>query len=116
MSIRPRYARNIEIFPTHLKFWLVVFLAAIFVLPLSAANEPAPLQPAMDKSKVQDLLRSLSFFEHNEGQDRVLFLTQGLGYAAYLTREGATLELLGRLLGRLWSLTELFPSTFADRV
>jgi hypothetical protein len=93
MSTRPRRARKTDLLPTYLKFWLVVFLAAIFVLPLSGANEPAPLQPAMDKAKAQDLLRSLAFFERNEGQanDRVLFLTQGLGYAAYLTRDGATL-------------------------
>jgi hypothetical protein len=72
---------------------LVAFLAATFVLPLSAANEPAPVQPALDKSKARDLLRSLAFFERNQGQvaDRVLFLTQGLGYPAYLTRDGATL-------------------------
>ena len=72
---------------------MVAFLAATFVLPLSAANEPARVQPPLDKSKARDLLRSLAFFERNDGQvdDRVLFLTQGLGYAAYLTRDGATL-------------------------
>jgi len=65
----------------------------MFAMPLPAANEPALAQPVLDKSKAPDLLRSLSFFERNEGQvdDRVLFLTQGLGYAAYLTRDGATL-------------------------
>jgi len=93
MSTRPRYACNTNLLPTFLKFVLLAFLAAAFVLPLSAANEPAPLQPPLDKSKVQNLLRSLAFFERNEGQvdDRVLFLTQGLGYAAYLTCDGATL-------------------------
>jgi hypothetical protein len=76
-----------------LKFWLVALLAATFVLPLSAANDPAPLQPPLDKSKAQDLLHSVAFFERNDGQvdARVLFLTQGLGYTAYLTRDGATL-------------------------
>ena len=93
MSTRPRHAGKTNLLPTCLKFWLVALLAATFALPLSAANEPAPLQPPLDKSKAQDLLRSLAFFERNEGQvdDRVLFLTQGLGYAAYLTRDGATL-------------------------
>ena len=93
MAIRPCPARTINFLPTYLKFWLVVFLAATFVLPLSAANDPAPLQPPLDKSKAQNLLRSLAFFERNDGQvdDHVLFLTQGLGYAAYLTRDGATL-------------------------
>jgi len=93
MSTRPRYACRINLLPTFLKFWLVAFLAATLVLPLSAANEPAPVQPALNKSKARDLLRSLAFFERNDGQvdDRVLFLTQGLGYAAYLTRDGATL-------------------------
>ena len=93
MSIRPRYARKIEILPTYLKFWLLAFLAATWVMPLSAVNEPALLQLPLHKSKAQDLLRSLAFFERNDGQadDRVLFLTQGLGYAAYLTRDGATL-------------------------
>jgi hypothetical protein len=93
MSTRPRHACKTSLLPTYYKFWLVAFLAATFVLPLSAANEPAPLQPPLDKSKAQDLLRSLAFFERNQGQadDRVLFLTQGLGYAAYLTRDGATL-------------------------
>ena len=82
MSTRPRHACKTEIIPAYLKFWLVAFLAATFVLPLSAANEPAPVQPALDKSKARDLLRSLAFFERNQGQvaDRVLFLTQGLGY------------------------------------
>jgi Abnormal spindle-like microcephaly-assoc'd, ASPM-SPD-2-Hydin len=93
MSTRPRRARRTNLLPTYSKFVLPTFLAAIFVLPLSAANEPAPLQPAMDKSKAQDLLHSAAFFERNDDQadDRVLFLTQGLGYAAYLTRDGATL-------------------------
>src|ERR1700693_4365972 len=93
MSTRPRRARKTDLLPTYLKFWLVALLAAIFVLPLSAANDPAPLQPPLDKAKAQDLLRSLAFFERNDGQvdDRVLFLTQGLGYAVYLTRDGATL-------------------------
>jgi Abnormal spindle-like microcephaly-assoc'd, ASPM-SPD-2-Hydin len=93
MSIRPRCACKLEILPTYLKFLLVAFLVATFVIPLSAANDPAPQQPPMDKSKVEDLLHSVAFFERNDGQvdDRVLFLTQGLGYAAYLTRDGATL-------------------------
>jgi len=93
MSTRPRHACKINLLSPYLKFWLVALLAAIFVSPLSAANEPALLQPPLDKSKAQDLLRSLAFFERNEGQvdDRVLFLTQGLGYAVYLTRDGATL-------------------------
>jgi hypothetical protein len=91
MSTRPPLACQINLLPTLLKFWLVPFLAATIVMPLSAANEPAP--PPLDKSKAQDLLRSAPFFERNEGQvdDCVLFLTQGLGYAAYLTRDGATL-------------------------
>src|ERR1700722_11384413 len=93
MSTRPRRARKTDLLPTYLKFWLVVLLAATFVLPLSAANDPTPLPPPMDKSKAQDLLRSLAFFERNDGQvdDHVLFLTQGLGYAVYLTRDGGTL-------------------------
>jgi hypothetical protein len=93
MPTRPRHAGKTKLLPTYLKFWLVALLAATFVLPLSAANEPAPLQRALDKSKAPDLLHSLAFFERNDGQadDRVLFLTQGLGYAAYLTRDGATL-------------------------
>src|ERR1700730_9331298 len=93
MSIRPRYACKIEILPTYLKFLLVAFLVTTFVMPLSAANEPAPLQPPLDKSRAQDLLHSVAFFERNDGQvdDRVLFLTQGLGYAVYLTSDGATL-------------------------
>jgi Abnormal spindle-like microcephaly-assoc'd, ASPM-SPD-2-Hydin len=93
MSTRPRRARKTDLLPTYLKFWLVALIAATFVLPLSAANDPAPLQPPLDKSKAQNLLRSLAFFERNDGQedDRVLFLTQGLGYAVYLTRDGAIL-------------------------
>jgi hypothetical protein len=93
MSIRPRYACRIEILPSYLTFFLIAFLAATFVMPLSAANEPARVQPPLDKSNAPDLLRSVAFFEPNQGQvdDRVLFLTQGLGYAAYLTRDGATL-------------------------
>jgi hypothetical protein len=95
MAIRPCPARSINFLHTllKLKFWWVAFLAATYVMPLSAANDPAPLQPPLDKSKAQNLLRSLAFFERNDGQadDRVLFLTQGLGYAVYLTRDGATL-------------------------
>lgn len=93
MSTRPRRARKSDLLPTYLKFWLFALLAATFALPLSAANDPAPLQPPLDKYKAQNLLRSAAFFERNEGQvdDRVLFLTQGLGYAAYLTHDGATL-------------------------
>jgi len=97
MSTRPRHAGKTNLLPTYSKVWLVAFLAATFVLPLSAANEPARPESPLDKSKAQDLLRSLSFFERNEGQvdDRVLFLTQGLSYAAYLTRDGATLVFSG---------------------
>jgi Abnormal spindle-like microcephaly-assoc'd, ASPM-SPD-2-Hydin/Beta-propeller repeat len=93
MSSWPRHTCKINLLTTCSKFWLVAFLAAIFVSPLPAANEPARVQPPLDKSKARDLLRSLAFFERNEGQvdDRVLFLTQGLGYAVYLTRDGATL-------------------------
>jgi Abnormal spindle-like microcephaly-assoc'd, ASPM-SPD-2-Hydin len=93
MAIRPCPARSMNFLPTLLKFLGVAFLAATCVMPLSAANDPAPLQPPMDKSKADDLLHSVAFFERNDGQvdDRVLFLTQGLGYAAYLTRDGATL-------------------------
>jgi hypothetical protein len=93
MSTRPRRARKTDLLPTYLKFWLVALLAATFVSPLSAANDPAPLQPPLDKSRGQDLLHSIAFFERNDGQvdDRVLFLIQGLGYAVYLTRDGATL-------------------------
>jgi Beta-propeller repeat len=91
MSTRPRHACKPNLLPTLLKFWLVVFLAATIVMPLCAANEPAP--PPVDKAKALDLLRSSAFFERNDGQvdDRVLFLTRGLGYVAYLTRDGATL-------------------------
>ena len=93
MATRPRYVREANLLPTYLRFWLVALLAATFVLPLSAANEPARVQPPPDKYRAQDLLRSVAFFERNQGQvdDRVLFLTQGLGYSAYLTRDGATL-------------------------
>ena len=93
MAIRPWPARSINFLPAYLKFWWVAFLVAVCVAPLSAANDPAAAPPPMDKSKAEDLLRSLAFFERNDGQvdDRVLFLTQGLGYAAYLTRDGATL-------------------------
>src|ERR1700738_3203335 len=91
MSTRPRYACNMLL--TFLEFSAVVFVAATFVLPLSAADGPVQVQAPLDKSKAQDLLRSLAFFERNEGQvdDRVLFLTQGLGYAVYLTGDGGTL-------------------------
>ena len=93
MSIRPWPARKINFLPTYLKFWLVAFLAAICVSSLSAANDQQQRRLRLDKAKAEDLLRSLAFFERNDGQvdDRVLFLTQGLGYAVYLTRDGATL-------------------------
>lgn len=93
MAIRPGPSRSINLSPAYLKFWWAAFLAAICVLPLSAANDPAAVPPPLDKAKALDLLRSAAFFERNDGQvdDRVLFLTQGLGYAAYLTRDGATL-------------------------
>ena len=96
MPTRPRYTCKTDLLPTYLRFWLVALLAATFVLPLSAANEPARVQPPPDKYRAQDLLRSVAFFERNEGQvdDRVLFLTQGLGYSGYLTRDGATLVFL----------------------
>jgi hypothetical protein len=93
LNVHSGQALLYNMLPTFLEFWALVFVAATFVWPLSAKDEPAQVQAPLDKSKAQELLRSLAFFERNEGQvdDRVLFLTQGLGYAAYLTRDGATL-------------------------
>jgi hypothetical protein len=82
--------RSLAMFELVRKWPLFGLLIMVFATPL-LANEP-PGKP-LSNSDASNLLRSLVFFEHNEGQadSRVLYLTQGLGYTAYFTRDGATL-------------------------
>jgi hypothetical protein len=79
---------------TKLELVLKWYFCGLFIVVLATpllANDP-PRKP-LRNSDASNLLRSLVFFEHNEGQadSRVLYLTQGLGYTTYLTRDGATL-------------------------